>query len=333
MKLFNKILFFFIFVISLQTILTTIFFTNIVKRNNTKELQDQLQKDANELKNNFFSWKRLIWKMLIESAQDEEISNNILNQASDHAINILMQLLKTKYEQSPISCIGIKYNNSLLDIQEIQNNKINYSDLYQLNYHFNRVYPYENNDHPYIELKLINSKIYIIGSIRLVVTPSDFFDLFFIKVIDQQYNNYFSLNKKSIFTFHSEDEYILGNSSEELTNELTSILQKTQQHNIYNQITNIKIKNTHYLFEIHNMHFILHHDHRSNLKLLTLISTEESEKRLLKITRVVLYVSFFSAVFSLILSFFLSTNITKPIKQLVSAMHNIKNGIFNVKID
>jgi len=55
--------------------------------------------------------------------------------------------------------------------------------------------------------------------------------------------------------------------------------------------------------------------------------------KLILIKKIIIYVSIGVALLGIIISLFLSRNITKPIEKLLVAMHRVKNGRYNTTID
>ncbi|MFI5369752.1 MAG: hypothetical protein ACHQ1F_12155, partial [Spirochaetia bacterium] len=66
MKLFRKTLLFFIGVIVFQSTLTILLITNVARRANLADAQRELEDEASVLYDGFNSWKRQIWKSLID---------------------------------------------------------------------------------------------------------------------------------------------------------------------------------------------------------------------------------------------------------------------------
>ena len=74
MKLFHKTLLFFIGVIAFQSILTILLITNVTGRANLADARRELDDEASILYDGFNSWKRQIWKSLIGIGNDRRLS-------------------------------------------------------------------------------------------------------------------------------------------------------------------------------------------------------------------------------------------------------------------
>lgn len=330
MKLFHRTLYFFIIVIFLQSCLTIIFIANIIKRSNLIEAKKELKSDSENYKDNFNSWKIVIWKILIENQTDKNLENIVNNEDKSEVIRKLNAYVKSTYYNSSISCFALKSkSNQINHLISIKNNHFLLSDLNEINYSNKRPYKYDDEDHPYLELRLIKDKIYIVGVLRIPSKVYSYIDFFVLKMIDDEYYKLLVLNKESKIAFFSNYKYITGNMNVNLLKKALSYL---DSKNIFDEFFNVDVEKASYNIAVQKMGNIENNGIMENLAMVTFFSNTAHKMRLITINRIVIIVSIISALLSVILSFFLSTNITKPIRKLLSAMNNIKTGNFNIKV-
>ncbi len=330
MKLFHRTLYFFIIVIILQSSLTIIFIANIIKRSNLIEAKKELETDSENYKDNFNSWKRVIWKTLIENQTDKNLENILNDEDKSTAIKKLNVYIKAAYYNSSISSFALKSKfNQINNIISIKDNQFLLSDFNKINYSNERPYKYDNDDHPYIELKLINDKIYIVGILRIPSKVYSYIDFFVLKMIDDEYYKLLVLNRESKIVFFSDNKNITGNMNGNLLKKSRDYL---NSKNIFDEFFNVVVDKASYNIAVQRMGNIDNNGVTENLVMVTAFSNAAHKMRLITINRIVIIVSIISALLSVILSFFLSTNITKPIRKLLSAMDNIKTGNLNIKV-
>lgn len=330
MKLFHRTLYFFIIVIFLQSSLTIIFIANIIKRSNLIEAKKELERDSENYKDNFNSWKIVIWKTLIENQTNKVLENIVNDEDKLTTLKKLNVYIRSNYYNSSISCFAFKSKTSQINyIISIKGNQFLLSDLNKINYSNIRPYSYDDKDHPYIELKLINDKLYIVGILRIPSTVYSYMDFFVLKMIDDEYYKLLALNRESKIAFFSNNKYIIGNMNGNLLKKSNDYL---NSKNIFDEFFNVDVDKTSYNIAAQRMGNIDNNGFTENLVMITAFSNEVHKMRLITINRIVIIVSIISALLSVILSFFLSTNITKPIRKLLSAMDKIKTGNLNIKV-
>jgi len=189
------------------------------------KLKKNYQSDSENYKDNFNSWKIVIWKTLIENQTDKNLENIVNNEDKSAIIRNLNVYIRSIYYNSSISCFALKSkSNQINHLISIKNNHFLLSDLNKINYSNKRPYNYDNIDHPYIELKIIKDKIYIVGVLRIPSKVYSYIDFFVLKMIDDEYYKLLVLNKESKVAFFSNHDFITGNMSGDLLKKSLSYL-------------------------------------------------------------------------------------------------------------
>ena len=324
MKLFTKTLLLFISIIIIQSSLTIIFITNIVKNSNLIDSRKELRIDANEIFENYHSWKRSIWKNLISIMNNEELINNFTDKRDIYLTDTFINNLKEMLLVSGIDIIILRSNTNPHSPNIIQLNK-DIGFFVDINYYMNNRKP-----HPYIELKLISNYIYLIGTIRLFINTDSFIDIFILKRIDDAFCTQLTHYKRSRVVFFLEQKYIIGTFNKK---SLVESLNLNNIDTVYSEYYNMEIDNKMYNISAKKIDKLQENENKYNLYLITVLSNTPYTDRLILINNTLLYVSLLSALLTIILSLFLSRNITKPVQKLYFAMQRIQNGEYAIKVN
>lgn len=322
MKLFTKTLFFFISIIIFQSSLTIFLITNITKMNNLQDAVKELKNEATIVFENYNSWKRGIWKDLIEIQADPQISDILQNQQNVSFPKPLIGYLKKMLYGAGIDIFMVKSSaHSEIDIISITYNNFSLSELQNL---ANR------KSHPYLDLSLIGNQFCMIGITRLAVEPPTAIDLFLIKRIDRDFCNQLILNRSSHAAFFLDDHYLSGTLPENAFAEVPGLTRfDTEEYEVHD----IEMENPGYNLAIQKIEKLQIIGVDRKLFLVTLLSNAPYITRLTMLEKTVLSVTLLSALLTIIFSLFLSRNITLPIKNLLSAMQRIRRGKYDTTID
>ena len=328
MKLFTKTVIFFISVIIFQSGLTTFFITNITKRSNLEDALKELNNETVSVLDNYHSWKRRMWKTLIDIQQDQQIKAMLQPVRQEAFTPPLPSYLKEKLVVSGIDIFVLKHSlHTEVDIISITYNNLALSDLQELE---------RQKPHPYITFNLLSNQLCLIGSIRLVTDEnsseraSSFVDIFLIKRINQEFCQQLIVNRNAHVVFFLDNHYLNGTLDERRFEEISGGMRMTS--GLYGQYE-MEIEEPGYNIAVRKLEKVLIHEQVRQLSLAALLSNAPYITRLTVLEKTVLYVTVVSALLTIILSLFLSQNITRPIKKLLSAMHRVRGGAYDTTID
>ena len=325
MKIFTKTLLFFVALILLESILTLLLITKIVSRNNLSIAKIELSNEASLIYDSHNSWKRKIWKSLIDIKNDEEIKKYLTLQ-SYFAMNRISYLLESRFIRSGIDYILIKTENSV-NLIPLTTNTVTENEFSSL---------IIRKPHPYLEIRRLKNYFIMIGSLR-VIPPSrlqgesssvnkGYFDIFLIKRMDNPYCKSLTLNRDSNVSFFTDNSLIL---SHEMVN-FIKFFSTLSVKKIYEPLYNVEIGKKYYNIAVQRLENI--YPENQTLFIATIISNEPYLERIASIREITFYVTGSVAFLSIIISLFFSKNITNPIQLLLNAMHKLKIGEYRKSI-
>jgi PAS domain S-box-containing protein len=320
MKLFTKTFFFFMSIIILQSSLTVLFITNFMKKNNLEDAKKELANESMLIYENFNSWKRNIWISLIHIKDDRGLRSRLENYESLFSKSDLISYLHEKLPINSFDCLVIKSNKyPYLEIIPSDLNIFTLPDLRNLkNY----------KDHPYIQTNFLGHVLTMTGTSRIISSREKIIDIFIIKVLDENFINLLTAQRRSQASLFLDDRLLIG-SFQEMgyipQEDLLSI------NSSYTEIYGKDLDGKSFNYTIQKLDRVELDKTGHNLLLITLLSNLPYQKRLISIKTTVLYMAIISALLTAALSLFLSRNISKPVKKLLAAMHRVKNGRYEVE--
>jgi PAS domain S-box-containing protein len=328
MKLFTKTLLFFISVIIFQFGLTIFFITNITKRSNLEDAVKELKSEATIVFDNYNSWKRGIWKSLIEIQHDQQILEIVQNDRSASFQKTFTGYLKEVLHVSGGDIFFLRNSSHAeTDIIPMTYNNFSFSDLQTL----------ENSKiHPYIELRVIGNQLCMVGITRLKLGVGAggqvyaYVDLFIIRRIDRDFCDQLVLNRSSHALFLLDTQYLSGTLDEKT---FVDTFGFTNFDTDSYEIHDIEMGKIGYNLAVQRIETLQIANRSHKLFLVTLLSNAPYITRLTVLEKTVLYVTVLSALLTIILSLFLSRNITQPIRNLLSAMQSIRSGKYDTTIE
>ena len=327
MKLFTKSLLFFISVIVFQSSLTILLITNITTRSNLEDAGKALRQEAAIVFDNYNSWKRGIWKILNDILQDQQLLTTILQSQDIDLSQHFRGLLQDRLYASGVDIAVLKYSaHQETDIIPITYNNFSLSD----------VDTFENTkSHPYLEMKLINTQLCMLGVLRLFLgEESDgasrkSVDLFLLKRIDKGFCTQLVLNRHSHAIFFLDSQYLSGTLGKDRLQEESGGLQvENSSHERYD----LEIENLGYNVAIRRIERIPLHNAESHVFLMTMLSNLSYINRVSILERTVLSVTALSALLTILLSLFFSRNMTRPIRNLLAAMQRLRSGQYDTTV-
>jgi signal transduction histidine kinase len=320
MKLFTKTFFFFIFLIILQASLAIVIITNIIEKSNREDARKELTEEAHAAYENYNSWKRSIWIALMSLGKDEHLAAVLPGLSPFRAESDLFPHLKEKVLTSGIDCLVLKSEEyPYLELVPREFSMFTISDLKDLD----NVKP-----HPYLQTTMVAGNLCLVGVTR-VDRGSSALDLFMIKRIDETFCNHLVARRRSQVSFFLGDEFLAGSFQGVTT--LTPHFVSGHRY-AYQELYREEIDRHSYNIAMQKLGDIRVGDEDQPLLLGTFVSNLPFQRRLQLIKRTILSVSAVAFAFTAFLSIFLSRNLSRPVKNLLNAMRNVKNGRFDTEL-
>lgn len=315
MKLFRKTLLFFIGIIAFQSILTILLVTNVTRRANEADARRELETEASILYDGFNSWKRQIWKSLIAIANESSLAG----QPSDASARSLKELLlETKVDllvmqdsRGHVSQLVQAAPGSLMlsDLQGLANVK----------------------PHPYIELAMIRGILCLVGVTSLAEQGGTGppVDVFLLKRIDAEFCSQLTLNRRSSVAFFRGADLLAGSLP---LGASRPSFDPTTLESAYREMHDQRLGKESYKVAFQRLGGLDHSPEGEELFIGTFLSSGPYDAKLLLLHRTILAVSLAGALLTVVLSLFLSRNITRPIADLLGGMERMRDGAWDTQV-
>ncbi len=329
MKLATKTMLSFIAVIVFQAGLTVSVLSYFVHQQNEEIAVDEMKKEASIVYDNYTTWKTRLWKNLITLKRNQvlaDASKELYRETSaSRTKSQLIDIANNTKElliTSGIDFIVVKTDKQLV-IRNISNNKLMFSDLF-VKLHRN------DRSHPYLENMVLDGNLTLMGIINLG-TDLDFpLNIYLIKVLNRQFVNKLSKNPQTKVFFYIGDRYIL----EEINDvQVGSVIPFAELNYSYNLLTDISFDNEKYYGIVEKVGKYSYALGYKNVFLATLMISEQYSPNIILIYKLIFTIFILGSLLALVLSWFLSFNITRPVKNLLSAMVRVKEGKFDIQIE
>jgi len=322
MKIFTKTLLFFISLILLEAVLSISIITNIVEKNYVDNARNELGIEAAIVYENYNSWKRNIWKKLIFLKEDEVILRGVRNY-SPFAKRVIMGHLYSTFIRSGIDYVVMRdTEKDLYNILSLGLSTLSLSDVSDFK---------SSRLHPYIEINRLKDNLAMIGVVRFEKKDGGYIEFFLIKMMNKEFCKHLTLNQSSYAAFFINNDFIFGSFEDA---EIKPSISVTSIDTAYGEFYNVEINRSYYNIASQMLENIAVGKNSSPqiLYLVTFLSNQPYIERLNLIKKTALYVTLNVAFLTIILSLFFSKNITNPIKALLNAMYNIKNGRYDINV-
>ena len=313
MKLFRKTFLFFIGVIVFQAALTILLVTNVTRRANLADARKELEDEASILYDGFNGWKRQIWKSLIDIANDRQIA---AQDPVDQDRSLKDLLLTTK-----VDTLALKNaRGSVSDLVQISPGILVISDVQGL---------VNNREHPYIELARISGTLCLVGVTSLSAPGSLRSDVFLLKRIDRDFCSQLTLNRKSSVVVLLGAAVLASSLAPEIA---PSFFNPAGMRSAYRELYDQRMGRETFNAAFQKIGRLDQGQQEGELFLGTFLSNDPYNAKLLLLDRTILWVSLAGALLTLVLSIFLSRNITHPIAELLAAMGRIRDGALDTQV-
>jgi nitrogen-specific signal transduction histidine kinase len=326
MKLFTKTLLFFVGVIAVQAVLSVLLVTNVTRRADLSEAGQELEGEATILADSFNSWKRQIWISLIGFTRDQRLGVLLSASRGRPTQEVLMGALKGFVFISKIDLLVVGDARAhLLDLIPVTYNTFELADMKELT---------NTRDHPYLELRLIHGVLCLVGVTRVSVAEGPPRDLFLVKRLDADFCSQLTLNRKSRVGLFLGSRYLVGSFPPGQppfdAGPVTGAYRELYDQKGGGQRMNIAFQRAGTIAA--NPTTAEGTADSGDLYLATFLSNGPYAQRSLLASRAVLLVSVAAALITIILSLFLSRNITNPIAALLTGMVRLKAGAFDTRV-
>jgi signal transduction histidine kinase/HAMP domain-containing protein len=323
MKLFTKTLLYFVGVIAVQAVLSVLLVTNVTRRADLADAGRELEGESTILADSFYSWKRQIWISLVGITNDQRLGALLASAHGHSAQEVLTGALKGFVFVSKVDVMVVGDSRAhVFDIIPVTYNTFDWNDLLGLS---------NVKTQPYLELRLIRGALCLVGITRVGDGRGSPQDLFLIKRLDQEFCSQLTLNRKSQVGLFLGSRFLVGSFPLGLPpTELDAGSVTGAYRELYDQKAGGERLNI--AFQLAGTVAAGGSHADGALYLATFLSNSPYMQRSLLASRAVLLVSLAAALITIVLSLFLSRNITNPIAALLGAMDRLKEGAFETRV-
>ena len=321
MKLFKKTLLFFIGIIAFQSVLTGLLITNVTRRANLDDARGELTAEASIIYDSFNSWKRQMWVSLIGIRNDPGLARLLLVYRGRLPLEEYTVSLKEFLFVSKIDYLILNDPQSTaFEIVPVGYGTFSAADLGVLS---------NSRPDPYLELRLIRHVLCLVGVTSLELAPNHQVNLFLLKRIDSEFCNQLTLNRKSRVAFFLGARYFIGSFALGPT---PTGIDPRELKSSYLETYNVRVGDERLNVAFQRLDRPQPVEQNEELSLGVFLANEPYNQKVRHIGRAILLVSLLGAAMTVILSLFLSRNITHPIAELLSGMGSIKTGDYTARV-
>ncbi|MGA2615560.1 MAG: ATP-binding protein [Spirochaetia bacterium] len=307
MRLFRKTLLFFIGVIVFQSALTIPLITNLVHRINLSEAQLELEGESTILYDSFNSWKRQIWISLIQIGQHD--TGRSFSSLRELLLSTKVDAIVLKDARGRIFAMaqGVPGSFMMTDLEGLANVKM----------------------HPYLELSRIGGTFSLVGVTSLAGPAGPARDVFLIKRIDPEFCYQLTLNRRSRVAFLLGREVLSSSLAPGMNG---PFFDPASLSTSYQESYGQRIGPSRFNVAIQRMGTLDQSVANDELFFATFLSSDPYDQRILLVSRALLLVTALAALLTIVVSLFLSRNITHPIADLLRGMERIKTGAWDTRV-
>ena len=309
MRLFHRILLFFVGVIVFQATLTILAITNVAGRSNRADARQELEQESAILFDSFHAWKRQLWVGLVGIASDEGLARAL---AASTPPGVAQRLREMQLAER-VDAVVLRDARSGTDRVTTAPGAAPFVATSSL--------VRNGRDHPYLELRLLDGSLLLIGAAPLRSVGGAAFDLFLIKRIDAEFCGQLVRDRRSAVGIYLGDRYLVGSFESPPPRgifdprEATSAILERYDRRIGRTRTNVSWQRM-----------------DAGLYLATFLSNQPFDERIAELDRTVLAVSGAAALLTVLLALFLARNITHPIADLLAGMSRIREGAWDTRV-
>ncbi|MDA3958607.1 HAMP domain-containing sensor histidine kinase [Oceanispirochaeta sp.] len=312
MKLYPKLALTILILILLQASFTGILVSRTIRNNNLEDALVELRLKADFIVNNYQSWKRHLWKQLIQVLEySKEMDEENLKSGELKSLltssNIDAVIIKTEDGNYSMTALNTSPDFILPPVEDL-------SVVY---------------NHPSISLYQMKGQFYMIGIINLSSLSGNT-EIYLVKHINDSFLNNIIFDKDGRILFHTSTDFLAGHK------EIQTIAfhqSGTLPGMAYKEWYDLEEEDQSYNMASTKVGEISSSSgNTSSVYLTTILSNEPYQRRILSIERTVLTVSLFTLLFTFLLILIFTRGITRPVALLANAMGHIREGSYNVQL-
>jgi signal transduction histidine kinase len=330
MKLFSKTLLFFVGVIAFQSILTLLLVANVTRQADLSDARRELDGEASILSDSFNSWKRQIWISLMGISNDRRLARVLADFQGYPPREDFTGALKEFIFVSKVDYVILGYPRSRsLHIIPVTYSTFDLGDFKGLS-----AVP----QYSHIEFALIRGVLCMLGATTIDVRPNVSMNVFLLKRIDSEFCDQLTLNRKSGVAVFLDGGSVAGSLPSDLP---VPTLEGMGMRGAYMEKYNEKVGGARYNIAVQwtgtlgrppNDAAAQWQPVGGEIHLGTFLSNDPYNQRIFLVSRALFLVSVAGALLTIVVSLFLSRNITRPIADLLAAMVRIKSGAYDTQV-
>ncbi len=307
MTFFRKTLAFFVGAIAFQSVLTVVLVTNATRGANLADARRTLESEAVALYDSFNDWKRQLWISLIAAMNDGELARAV---ARGPSVPLKERLLETKADAVFIR----RSAGSVAGFEQVAPGTLELRDLEGLS---------NELPHPYIELLVIRGSLDLVGVAGLALPGGGRADLFLIKRVDDEFAAQLVSGRASAAVFLRGRTVLAGSLPGRAG---PDFFDPRLMDSAYREFYGQRVAGASYNAAFQRLGMLDHEQAGEELFLGTLLSNGPYDEKLFLLDRTILIALLAAALLTVVLSLFLSRNITRPVGQLLGAMGRLGSG-------
>ncbi len=319
MKLYSRTLLFFVGTAVFQSILTIILVTGLVLKDNQREAEKELRFEADYSYNSYNTWVLSLWKDIFQIKNDPFIAESISHDGSAFERTI-HQYLTDFMKSASLDAIITKWHGSgnihMIVGNNVKNLKIDLEPFFF------------TKNHPYIELRMIDGKVYLAAYFTLQTYKE--LNLILLKQINSDFYIHITNSDRSIVFLSSDIEE--AKRKLKGIGFIRSLLAHPDTSIPYKEVMGVTVGQSSYNLSIRLIGRLHVSSGMENLYLVLMVSNKPYEQLLFRIREIVLYVSLLVGILTIFLSVFFSNRITYSFHKLILAMQKIREGDFSVYV-
>jgi nitrogen-specific signal transduction histidine kinase/HAMP domain-containing protein len=328
LKLATKTMLSFIAVIVFQAGLTISVLSYFVHKQNEEIVMDEMKKEASVVLDNYMAWKTQLWKNLITLKSSQVLADytkRLYRETSEERMKTLLVDVVNNTKEllitSGIDFVVIKTDKQLV-IRSISNSQLMFSNLFlKLD---QKSLPY-----PYLENMVLDGNLTLTGIINLGTDLTFNMNIYLIKVIDQQFVNKLSKHRQAKLFFYIKDRYLQAEINEIRVGTVIPFERLSYAYNVLTNLTFDEVPFSGIVQRVGKYPYSLGNE---NVFLATMMPSERFSPNVILVYKLVFTVFILGSLLAFVLSWFLSINITRPVKNLLSAMTRVKEGKFDIQL-
>ena len=303
---------FFLGVITFQALLTAGLILGMVSRNNQMVTREELHQESMTVYENYNSWVRKMWKTAIEIRNNPELWETA-PLLSDWEINLrLSERLTRNLQHSGIDSFVIRRKgwNDFGIISDAYPRIDDFTDFVM------------DRDHPYLSLKAVKNRTVLVASL----SPEPGTEIFLLKNIDADFYNQLK-TRDHTRVFVSTDQAMwpaIGDGEDHST-----LLDLVSDYPPYREKYDLSFGRGHYNVSIRNLGRL---EENGPVRLLVFMSVEPYFSLLVRIARIVLFVTLATAGLTAVMALFSSGRLTRPVKELAHATRSVREGNLDIMV-